>query len=162
MSRVDTKPQDILSWILGLLRNGLGLGPEACFLASDDLAPARIPPHPTFCVLSPLGSQFIIDEQTPGNVCERWGFRVRLFLRISRDRPGQDEVRLLDADDGMFAWKLKLLRALVGKDNQDWNLRGTLAATAATPLVWLRGNRGEIEYASFAVDFLLEFDWSLE
>jgi hypothetical protein len=50
----------------------------------------------------------------------------------------------------------------VGQDNPAWNLRGTIAATSATPLVWLRGNRGEIEYASFAVDFLLEFDWSLE
>jgi len=161
MSRVDTKPSDILSWILQLLRSGLEMPAEACFLASDDLAPARIPPHPTFCVVSPLAGQFVVEEQTPGNLCERWGFRVRLFMRLSRDRPGQDDVRLTDPDDGAFAWKRKILSALVGKDYAGWNLRGTLAATAATPLVWLRGNRGETEYASFALDFLIEFDWSL-
>ena len=161
MSRIDTTPVDILTWILSTLRSELALSESTCFLATSDLAPARIPSSSTFVTVTPSAGEFVIPEQSVGNVTEKWGFRVRVYLRVVRDRAGHDEVRLLDPENGMFAWKRKVLKALCGKDVSTWNLRGTIAAAASTPLVWLRGERGELDFASFAVDFAADFDWDL-
>jgi len=159
--RRDVQPTDILQSILATLRAALALNENTCFLATDDLAPARIPASSVFVTVTPSAGEFIVQEQTPGNVGERWGFRVRVFLRLARDRLGRDDVRLLDPQDGMFAWKRKVLKALCGQDFTAWNLRGTIAATSSTPLAWLRGERGDLEFASFAVDFAADFDWDL-
>lgn len=159
MSRVDTTPIDILNWVLSTLRTELGLTPTNCFLASSDLAPAKVPPAAVFVTVTPLAGRFDIPEQTAGNCYENWSFRVRVYLRLVRDRTGHDDHRLLDPDDGMFAWKRKLLKTLCGRDIPSWNLKGTIAADAATPLTWLRG--GDADWASFAIDFVAEFAWDL-
>lgn len=161
MTRLDTSSKDLLEWILATLRTGLALNESTCFLAVDDLAPGAIPAAGCFVTVMPREGTFEVAEQTIGHVTENWGFRVRVYLRLGRDRSGHDTHRLLDPEEGMLAWKKKILRALCGKDWPDRNLRGTLAAERSTGLVWLRGDRSELEYVSFAVDFTAAFAWDL-
>lgn len=160
MSRVDTTQIDALQWILQRLRTALGLNASTCFVAADDLAPAEIPPASVFITVTPQEGRFELEEQTIGNVLEDWTFRVRVYLRLSRDRPGADQVRLLDPQDGLLAWKRKILKALCGQD-PGWNLGRTIAAVAATRTVWLKGGRSDLEYASLAVDFVMPIGWDL-
>lgn len=159
MTRTDTTPIDILGWVLATLRSELGLTETTCFLASSDLSPAKIPPAAAFVTVTPLGGRFDIHEQTRENCLENWSFRVRVYLRLTRDRTGHDDRRLTDPDEGAFAWKRRLLKALCGQDLTTWNLKGTIAADSATPLTWLRG--GDIDWASFAIDFIADFAWDL-
>lgn len=161
MSRADTTPISLLQWVLAQLRTQLGLNEATCFLAADDLAPAQLPPAALFLTVTPLEGTFRVPEQTPGNAYEDWSFRVRIYLRLARDRPGVDETRLVHPTDGILAWKRKVLKALCGQDIAAANIGGTLAATASTRLVWLRAAKQEIEYASLAVDFTLPFGWDL-
>lgn len=159
MSRSDTNPIDILNWILDRLRAELDLTETTCFLSSADLAPQRIPPASVFVTVSPLAGRFDVGEQTAGNIYENWSFRVRVYLRLARDRTGHDDRRLVDPADGVFAWKRKVLKALCGRDIPSWNLKGTLAAEASAPLTWLRG--GDLDWASFAIDFVADFAWDI-
>lgn len=161
MSRADTTPIDLLHWVLQRLRSELALTSSTCFLAADDLAPAQLPPAAVFLTVTPLEGAFRVPEQTVGNAYEDWAFRVRIYLRLARDRPGADESRLVHPADGILAWKRKVLRALCGQDIATANIGGTLAATASTRLVWLRTQKQEVEYASLAIDFTLPLGWDL-
>jgi len=161
MSRTDIRPGDLLQWFLDTLRSNLDLTESTCFPASGDLAPPKIPPASAFLTVTPLGGRFDIPEQAIGNLYENWSVRVRVYLRLARDRSGRDAQRLLDPEDGQFAWKRKVLRALCGRDIPGWNLKGTIAAESATPLTWLRGDRNDLEWVSFAIDFVCSFAWDV-
>jgi len=160
MTRADATQIDALQWVLARLRSELGLNSRTCFAAADDLAPAEIPPAPVFVTVTPQEGRFEVEEQAAGNVLEDWTFRVRVYLRLARDRTGADQVRLLDPQDGLLAWKRRILKALCGQD-PGWNIGRTIAAVSATRLVWLQGRRSELEYASLAVDFALPIGWEL-
>lgn len=160
--RQDTTPAAILPWIIERLRAALRLSASQCFLAADHLSPPTAPPGDVFLTVSPGSGQFHLPEAAPGHLQERWTFRVRIYCRVLLDRADHDESRLLDATRGLLTWKQKVLAALTGLDNPQWNLRGWIAPVAATEPQWLQGGRnGELNYLSLAIDFQADFDWDL-
>lgn len=157
----DVTQIDVLEWVLQHLRSELGLSESTCFLAADDLAPMELPPAPVFVTVTPLEGHFEVEEQSVDNTIEEWTFRVRLYMRIARDRSGSDHNRLLHPTDGVLAWKQRILRALCGQHLVQWNVGRTIAAVSCTRMVWLQGQRGDLHYASLAIDFLIPIGWNL-
>ena len=162
MTRTDTTPRELLSWILEKLKTDLGLTDATCFLSISDWAPARIPSAPAFVTVTPLDGEFHSVEQVPGNVLEHWAFRVRVYVRISRDRAGQDVHRLLDSQDGLIAWKQKILKSLCGQDLGGANLGQTVAARQSHAPQWVQKDDSGLHYVTFAIDFVMPFGWDLE
>jgi len=161
--RQDTTRTAILQWVLDRLRTQLKLSDSQCYLTADAMAPPVIPPGDFFLTVSPGAGQFVLGEAAVGNLTEHWTFRIRLFVRILRDRSGQDQQRLLDAQRGLFAWQQKVLAALTGADNPDWNLRGWIAPVTASEVQWVQGGRNaELNYLTMTIDFQADFDWDIE
>lgn len=161
-TKADTTPAAILQWVKEQLKTQLHLSDSQCFLTADSLSPPTAPAADIFLTVSPGGGQFHLPEAAPGNLQERWTFRVRIFCRVLLDRADHDESRLLDAARGLLGWKQKVLAVLTGLDNPAWNLRGWIAPVAAAEPQWLQGGRnGELHYLSLAIDFQADFDWDL-
>lgn len=160
--RTDATATAILQWVRERLKTALQLSDSQCFFTADSLNPPVAPPADVFLTVSPGGGQFHLPEAAAGNLMERWTFCVRIFCRVLLDRADHDEKRLFDATRGLLAWKQKVLAALTGLDNPDWNLRGWIAPAAATAPQWLQGGRNaELNYLSLAIDFQADFDWNL-
>ncbi|HOM18888.1 MAG TPA: hypothetical protein PK777_16655 [Thermoguttaceae bacterium] len=156
----DTTATDILLWVQQRLQTQLNLLDSQCFLTADNLSPPKAPPTDVFLTISPGGGQFHLPEAAPGNLLERWTFRVRIFCRVLLDRADHDQHRLVDQTRGLLRWKQMVLAALTGLENPEWNLRGWIAPVAATEPQWLQGGRNaELNYLSLAIDFQADFDW---
>lgn len=162
MTRLDTTPAAILAWVVARLKTSLSLSDSQCFVTADSMQPPRIPPTDAFLTVSPGGGAFALDEAAAGHLVERWTFRVRVFLRVVVDRADRDAARLLDANRGLLEWKRRVLAALTGADNPEWNLRGWIAPVTAGEAQWLQSAKGgDIDFLTLAVDFQADFDWDI-